>query len=101
MTTLDEPTRLSGHLFADVVTAWNSEDGVIGNAAAVNRVLERQATIGAVTATIEGEQIRVNLDAVNRSAAIAVNWLASRLAAASGSDRESIAAELREFFDQA
>jgi hypothetical protein len=97
MGTLDEPTRLSGHLFVDAITAWNSLPQ--GDPKSVNLALERQAEIGAILVAPEGAMIRVDIDAVNRSAVIAMSWLVDELSAESGVDRESIAGRLREYLD--
>jgi hypothetical protein len=91
--------RQAAHVLIDAVSVYDREATDASNTQAVMLALTRLHDIGAIEVTSGDDEIQVDASNLVMLAVTALTWLLSQLADATGEDKETLIAELREFFD--
>lgn len=102
MSRIPEVGRLAGHTLVDAVSARDETATPSVREAATELALQRLRDIDAVVVRFDERTGRVDVDVsdIVSPAVMAMIWLASRLAEATGESSEEICAALREYFDE-
>jgi hypothetical protein len=92
--------RQAAHVLIDAVSVYDREATEASNTQAVVMALSRLHDIGVIEVTSGVDGVQVEASNLVMPAVTAMTWLLSQLAEATGEDKETLIAELRDLFDQ-